>query len=1009
KFIRSLSPKWNTHTIVWRNKREINTLSLDDLFNNLKIYEPEVKGTSSSNTNTQNVAFVSSNSTSNTNGGVNTSHGAIIASTQATAVNSTTIDNLSDAVIRSFFACQPNSLQFDNEDLQQIHPDDLEEMDLRWQMAMLTMKARRFLKNTERKFSLNGNETIRFDKSKAECYNFHKRGHFPRECRALRSQDTKHKESTRRIVPVETPTLAALVSCDRLGGYDCSDQAEDGPTNFALIAYSSTSSNSKVSTYLNCLSSCLENTKILREQYEQLLKDLGNLRTSKINDITYKTALESVEARLLVYKKNKSVYEEDIKLLKRLGYNVVPPPYTENFLPPKLDFSGLEEFVNELIVTEPTVMKPISDSEDEAESKPKIEKKIVKPSFAKIKFVKSKEQVKSPRKTTVKHVEKPRQNIHRPRADGKKVLISKSTIRRDLQLEDAEGVDCLPNAIIFEQLTLMRKPRRKVTEVPQPSDPTSVADEAVNEDIGNISKIQSKATPNEPGSQGTSSGGGPKCQETMGDTVAQTRSERVSKISNDPLLAGVNTPRCDEDSLKLTELTKLCTKLQQRVLDLKTTKTTQAMEIKSLKRRVNKLERRKRSRTHRLKRLYKAGLSARVESSKDEGLGEEDASKQGRIANIDANEDITLVSTHDEQMFDVDQDLDVTTAATTLTISIDEATLAQALAELKHAKSQDKGKAKMIEEPVKLKKKDQIQLDKEVALKRKFFDAKRAEEKWNKPPTQAQRRKIMCTYLKNIEGKNLTDLKNKSFDSIQKMFDKAFKKVNTFVDFRTGLVEKSSKKAKAEVIEGSSKRVREELEQENAKKQKIDDNKDTTELKNHMLKDFDREDLKTLWKLVKAEYRSTRPEGDYERVLWHDLKVMFKPHIEDEVWKMQERYNVVRWTLFNSCGVHYLSLQSGISISQESMKYLEASSGGLMKLLMKKLDILNKNIKFRGGLLGLKTFMKLLLLRLPVLAGAAGGLGSIGAMGASFVPHIIIIDGAYTTRSSGQTSLFASS
>ncbi|GJU29786.1 hypothetical protein Tco_1173375 [Tanacetum coccineum] len=115
KFLRSLSPEWNTHTIVWRNKPEIDTLSLDDLYNNLKIYEPEVKGTSSSSTNTQNIAFVSANNS--TNGAVNTAHGATTASTQATAVNSTTIDNLSDVVICAFFASQPNSPQLDNEDL----------------------------------------------------------------------------------------------------------------------------------------------------------------------------------------------------------------------------------------------------------------------------------------------------------------------------------------------------------------------------------------------------------------------------------------------------------------------------------------------------------------------------------------------------------------------------------------------------------------------------------------------------------------------------------------------------------------------------------------------------------------------------------------------------------------------------------------------------------------------------------------------------------------------------
>ncbi|GJY52117.1 hypothetical protein Tco_0442964 [Tanacetum coccineum] len=122
--LKKFSPEWNTHTIVWRNKLEIDTLSLDDLYNNLKIYELEVKGTSSSSTNTQNIAFVSSNSTSSTNGAVNTALGATTASTKATSVNSTIIDNLSDAVICAFFASQPNSPQLDNEDLQQIYPND---------------------------------------------------------------------------------------------------------------------------------------------------------------------------------------------------------------------------------------------------------------------------------------------------------------------------------------------------------------------------------------------------------------------------------------------------------------------------------------------------------------------------------------------------------------------------------------------------------------------------------------------------------------------------------------------------------------------------------------------------------------------------------------------------------------------------------------------------------------------------------------------------------------------
>nr|GEW17754.1 hypothetical protein [Tanacetum cinerariifolium] len=312
---------------------DMDTMSMDDLYNNLKVYELEVKGMSSSNSNTQNLDFLSSTN-SCTNGVVNTAQAVNIANgvtTPSTQVNA--VDNLSDAVICAFLTSQPNSPQLVHENLEQIHPDDIEEMDLRWQMAMLTMRARRFLKKTKRKLTINGNETLGFDMSKVECYKCHKRGHFARECRAPRNQDNKHKESTRRNVPVETPSSTALVSCDGLGGYDWSDQAEEGP-NYELIAYTSLSFDSKI----------VDNCK---------------------------------------------------KGLRYESYNAVPPPYTGNFMPPKLDLSytGLDEFAVKLVVENKyskeetkevrknTVKEWVSDDEEENVTQPKIVKKTVKPNI----------------------------------------------------------------------------------------------------------------------------------------------------------------------------------------------------------------------------------------------------------------------------------------------------------------------------------------------------------------------------------------------------------------------------------------------------------------------------------------------------------------------------------------------------------------------------------------------------------------------------------------------------
>ncbi|GKF74393.1 ribonuclease H-like domain-containing protein [Tanacetum coccineum] len=135
----------------------------------------------------------------------------------------------------------------DNEDLEQIDTDDLEEMDLKWQVAMLTMRVKRFLKKIGRNLNFNSKETVGFDKTKVECYNCHRRGHFAREFMAPRNQRNRDGDAPRRIVPVETP-VNALVVKDGIGGYDWSFQAEEGPTDFALMAHLSSGSSSPSSS-----------------------------------------------------------------------------------------------------------------------------------------------------------------------------------------------------------------------------------------------------------------------------------------------------------------------------------------------------------------------------------------------------------------------------------------------------------------------------------------------------------------------------------------------------------------------------------------------------------------------------------------------------------------------------------------------------------------------------------------------------------------------------------------
>nr|GEW42349.1 hypothetical protein [Tanacetum cinerariifolium] len=188
-------------------------------------------------------------------------------------------------------------------------------MDFKWQMAMLTMRARKFLQKTGRNLGVNGPTSIGFDMTKVECYNFHRKGYFARECRSPKnSRRTAFAEPQRRNAPVETSTSNALVSqCNGTGTYDWSYQAEEEPPNFALMAFTSSSSNSSSDNKVSpCSKACSKAYSQLQTQYDTLTE---NFCKSQFDVMSYQTGLEFVKARLLVYKQNESVLEENIKLL----------------------------------------------------------------------------------------------------------------------------------------------------------------------------------------------------------------------------------------------------------------------------------------------------------------------------------------------------------------------------------------------------------------------------------------------------------------------------------------------------------------------------------------------------------------------------------------------------------------------------------------------------------------------------------------------------------------------
>ncbi|GJY37023.1 ribonuclease H-like domain-containing protein [Tanacetum coccineum] len=259
---------------------------------------------------------------------VNTSNVHVSIAISSLSTTSTTYNTarLSNATIYAFLANQPNGSQVVHEDLEQFHEDDLEETDLKWQLALLSMKARKFHQRTGKKIIMNRSDTTGYDMTKVACFNCHKMGHFARECKNPRSQEYRsiNQDSSRKTVNVEESSSKAMLAIDGVG-FDWSFMTEEKiPTNFALMVFS----DSEVHNNKTCSKTCLKRFEDLKSQYDNLRIELNK---SEFDLANYKRGLASVEEKLVFYKKNKGLFAPSSIDLSNSGLEEFKQPKFEGY------------------------------------------------------------------------------------------------------------------------------------------------------------------------------------------------------------------------------------------------------------------------------------------------------------------------------------------------------------------------------------------------------------------------------------------------------------------------------------------------------------------------------------------------------------------------------------------------------------------------------------------------------------------------------------------------------
>ncbi|GJW59153.1 ribonuclease H-like domain-containing protein [Tanacetum coccineum] len=270
KFLRSLPPAWDSLAMTMRTKKNIDTLSIDDLYNNLSVFEQDIQKTSSS-------SLTSDNNTSSSKSTITATPG------------------LADEVIHSFLATNADDVDLIHEDLDQIDDLDLEEMDINWQIAMTAIKIKKFYKKTGRRPRVDGKMHVAFDKRKVECFNCHNTGHFARECKFKGSKEGSRQEAGRGqdFKPVRTEK-EALMTIDE-GQINWVEQTEDEELNHALMAFTV---NNEVSM---CSKLCLDSYNALQAKYDELQSEFGDQEAALT---AHKLAVKKLDLKLRASQKH---------------------------------------------------------------------------------------------------------------------------------------------------------------------------------------------------------------------------------------------------------------------------------------------------------------------------------------------------------------------------------------------------------------------------------------------------------------------------------------------------------------------------------------------------------------------------------------------------------------------------------------------------------------------------------------------------------------------------------